>query len=124
MQSSQYVAIVDDDTSHRRALARLLAAHGVEARCYHSARAFLNALSSDMPDCLIVDVHMPEMTGLDLQRELLRRGIDLPTIVVTASDDDRIAADAAALGALAFLRKPVTKDALMAAVTVAVTRRT
>ena len=116
MQRSGCVAIVDDDASIREALARLLRVHGINSRNYPSARAFLEALPFHMPDCLIVDVNMPEMTGIELQRELLNRGIRIPTIVITASNDKSIAASAASLGAAAFLLKPVPRDALMAAI--------
>jgi len=120
MQRSGYVAIVDDDASTRAALARLLRMHGINAQSYPSARALLNAVSftqpSDMPDCLIVDVNMPEMTGIELQRELLNCGVRIPTIVITASEDKTVAASAASLGASAFFLKPVPRDALMAAI--------
>jgi FixJ family two-component response regulator len=119
MPRSGHVAIVDDDTSMRVALARLLRVHGIESRVYPSARAFLAAMPTAMPYCLIVDVDMPEMTGLDLQRELLKLGVHVPTIVITAMDDDRIAANAASLGASAFLSKPLAEDALMAAILMA-----
>jgi FixJ family two-component response regulator len=115
-----HVAIVDDDASIREALARLLSVHGINSRSYPSARAFLNAVflapAYDMPDCLIVDVNMPEMTGIELQRDLLHRGIHIPTIVITASDDKSIASSAASLGAAAFFLKPVPRDRLMAAI--------
>ena len=97
MQRYGYVAIVDDDASMRKALARLLRIHGINSRSYPSARVFLEGLSSGMPDCLIVDVNMPEMTGVELQRELLNRGVHIPTIVITASNDKSIAASAAGL---------------------------
>ena len=116
MQRSGYVAIVDDDASMRAALARLLRVHGINSRNYPSARAFLEALPSHMPDCLIVDVNMPDMTGIELQCELLNCGVRIPTIVITASDDKSIAASAASLGAAAFFVKPVPRDALMAAI--------
>jgi FixJ family two-component response regulator len=120
MQRSGYIAIVDDDASMREALARLLRVHGINSRNYPSARALLNAVCSsqhsDTPDCLIVDVNMPEMTGIELQRELLKRGVRIPTIVITASDDKSIAASAALLGAVAFFPKPVPRDALMTAI--------
>ena len=116
MQQSGYVAIVDDDASTRKALARLLRVHGINSRSYPSARIFLGGLSSGMPVCLIVDVNMPEMTGIELQRELLNRGIRIPTIVITASNDKSIAASAGSLGAAAFFLKPVPRDALMAAI--------
>jgi FixJ family two-component response regulator len=70
MQRSGNVAIVDDDASMREALARLLRIHGINSRRYPSARVFLESLASGMPDCLIVDVNMPEMTGIELQGEL------------------------------------------------------
>ena len=116
MQRYGYVAIVDDDASMRKALARLLRIHGINSRSYPSARVFLEALSSGMPDCLIVDVNMPEMTGIELQRELLNRGVRIPTIVISANDDKSIAASAASLGATAFFVKPVPRGALMAAI--------
>ena len=70
MQRSGYVAIVDDDAPLREALARLLRIQGINSRSYPSARVFLEGLASGMPDCLIVDVNMPEMTGIELQGEL------------------------------------------------------
>ena len=120
MQRSGHVAIVDDDASIREALARLLRVHGIKSLNYPSARALLNAISSaqhsEMPDCLIVDVNMPDMTGTELQRQLLNRGVRIPIIVITASDDKSIASSAASLGAAAFFLKPVPQDALMAAI--------
>ena len=105
MQRYGYVAIVDDDASMRKALARLLRIHGINSQSYPSARVFLECLSSGMPDCLIVDVNMPEMTGIELQRELLNRGVRIPTIVITASNDKSIAASAASLEPAAFFVK-------------------
>jgi FixJ family two-component response regulator len=117
MQRTGYVAIVDDDPSIRNALARLLRVHGINSRSYPSARAFLEVLPSHMPDCLIVDVNMPDMNGIELQRELLNCGVSIPTIVITASDDNKsFAASAASLGAAAFFLKPVPRDALMIAI--------
>jgi FixJ family two-component response regulator len=120
MQPTGHVAIVDDDTSMRVALARLFRLHGIDSRGYPSARAFLTALPSAMPYCLVVDVNMPDMTGLDLQRELLRLGIHIPTIVMTAVNNKRVAASAKSLGAAAVLSKPLTQDALMPAVNAAI----
>lgn len=116
MPRSGHVAIVDDDASTRTALTRLLRSHGIDCRNYPSARTFLTALASEQPYCLVVDVHMPGMTGLDLQRELLRLGVHVPTIVITAVEDERIAASARSLGAAAFLTKPLTGEALIAAI--------
>src|SRR5215469_14964500 len=124
MQRSGYVAIVDDDASMREALARLLRVYGFNSRNYPSARTLLNALAltqhSDKPSCLIVDVNMPDMTGIELQCELLKRSVRIPTIVITASHDKNIAARAVSLGASAFFLKPVPRDALIAAINTAV----
>jgi FixJ family two-component response regulator len=122
-QLSGHVAIVDDDLSVRTALARLLAVHKIDCRTYPSARAFLAALPSAMPVCLILDVNMPEMTGLDLQRELLRLGVHIPTIVITAVADESIAASAKSLGAVDFLSKPIAGERLMAAINASETKR-
>jgi FixJ family two-component response regulator len=122
-QFSGHVAIVDDDASTRIALERLLAAHKIDCRTYPSARAFLAALPSATPVCLIVDVNMPEMTGLDLQRELLKLGVHIPTIVITAIEDEIVAAGAASLGAEALLLKPMNCEALMAAISSAARKR-
>jgi FixJ family two-component response regulator len=100
----------------RKALAGLLSAHGIDARTYGSARDFLEALPSGMPDCLIVDLNMPYMSGLELQRELLRVGARIPTIVVTARDDKSYRDQCRGLGAMAYLVKPVSPDALIAAI--------
>jgi FixJ family two-component response regulator len=115
-QVSGHVAIVDDNTSMRRALQRLLSVHKIDCRTYPSARTFLTALPSATPVCLIVDVDMPEMTGIDLQRELLKLGVQIPTIVLTAVENEAVAASAASLGAKAFLHKPMNRGALIAAI--------
>src|SRR3954468_1380080 len=115
-----HVAIVDDDASLRAAFSRLLRGHGIDSQGYPSARAFLAALPAAMPACLLLDVNMPGMTGPDLQRELLRLGIDIPTIVITAIDDAFVAAETMSLGAKSFLTKPATSQSLMAAIDSAV----
>src|SRR6516225_8340972 len=119
----RHVAIVDDDASMREALGRLLRVQGINFRNYPSARAFLEALPSHAPDCLIVDVKMPDMTGIELQCELLNNGVRIPIVVITANDDKGIAASAASLGAVAFFLKPVPRDALMTAINSAKKRR-
>lgn len=110
---SGHVAIVDDDTSTRVALARALTLEKIDCQTYPSAPAFLLALPSAMPACLIVDVHMPEMTGLDLQRELRKVGIYIPTIIITAVESEAVAKSAMSLGAAAFLLKPVSREKLL-----------
>jgi len=113
---ARYVAIVDDDEFVRTGLAALLRAYGFETRAYASGPDFLKALPFAVPDCLIVDVDMPGMTGLDLQRELLRRGLHIATVVMTGSDDKATRDTCRALGAIACLRKPLQGDTLLATI--------
>src|SRR4030081_575754 len=101
-----FVAIVDDDSAVRKALARLLCASAIEARTFSSGREFLDSLPFGTPGCLIVDLQMPEMTGLELQLELARTGARLPTIVITDHHDAGLRDRGVAGGARACLRKP------------------
>jgi len=108
-----FVAIVDDDSAVRKALARLLCASAIEARTFSSGREFLDSLPSGTPDCLIVDLQMPEMTGLELQLELARTGARLPTIVITAHNDVGLRERCLAAGAAAYLLKPLDERTLI-----------
>jgi FixJ family two-component response regulator len=108
-----FVAIVDDDSAVRKALARLLCASAIEARTFSSGREFLDSLPSGTPDCLIVDLQMPEMTGLELQLELARTGARLPTIVITAHNDAGLRERCLAAGAAAYLLKPLDEGILI-----------
>jgi FixJ family two-component response regulator len=111
---SKYVAVVDDDGSIRAALTDLLRACGFATRAFASADDFLAVLSSGMPDCLVVDVEMPEMSGLELQRELSRRGVRMRIVVISGNDHYR--KQSRELGAAAYLVKPIGRDALIAAI--------
>ena len=100
----------------RTALARLLDASSFETTTYGSAREFINSIRGDVPECLIVDVHMPDFSGLDLQRYLNRINKKIPTIVITAFDDAGIRERSAASGAKAFLTKPLHGQTLIDAI--------
>ena len=117
-----YVAIVDDDASVRKALARLLRVFAIRSQTYGSAREFLNSLPSGVPECLIVDLQMPEMTGLELQCELSRAGARIPTIVITAHNELGYRERCQAAGAAAYLLKPLDENTLMAAINSAMGR--
>ncbi len=110
---STRVAIVDDDTSVCRALARLLRAHGLAVDTYGSARAFLDALRGPAPACLVVDLQMPGMTGLELQQQLAADGFQIPVIVITAHDAPETRRQCLARGAVAYLVKPLREEALL-----------
>jgi len=118
-QASPWIAIVDDDPSVLKALARLLRARTFEVRTYTSARDFLTALPDGLPECLIVDLQMPGMTGLELQRHLSRTGVQIPTIVITAHDEAGARERCEAAGASAFLSKPLHDTSLLAAIVAA-----
>jgi FixJ family two-component response regulator len=117
---SGFVAIVDDDTAVRKALSRLLAAAAIPAQCYGSAREFLDSLASGAPQCLIVDLQMPEMTGLELQSELCRLGARIPTIVITAHNESGLRERCLAAGAATYLVKPLDASELIASINSAV----
>ena len=116
MSQTGHVAVVDDDATVCKGLARLLTAYGIASQTYTSASDFLDALRSGMPDCLIVDVNMPSISGLDLMRELVFRGIRIPSIVITARPSEEIRHRCRDLGATSYLAKPLDHDALMAAI--------
>jgi FixJ family two-component response regulator len=110
------VAIVDDDASVRRALSILLDASSFETETYGSAAEFLESLRDKVPQCLIVDLQMPEMTGLELQRHLVTRGIKIPTIAITAHSEFGAEEQCHSAGAKAFLLKPIQEDILVATI--------
>jgi FixJ family two-component response regulator len=110
------VAIVDDDPSVRRALARLLGASGYGVRTFESAEEFLESGRALEVDCLIVDVYLGGMSGLDLQAELSSAGHAPPTVFVTARDDAVVATGLLRSGGVACLRKPFEDGTLLAAI--------
>jgi FixJ family two-component response regulator len=111
-----WIAIVDDDPFVLRALARLLRTRALHPRTFESAGGFLGALSEGLPQCLIVDLQMPEMSGLELQQHLSRIGIEIPTIVITAHAEGQARERCECAGAIAFLKKPLQEASLFAAI--------
>lgn len=114
--TSPSIAIVDDDAPVLKALRRLLRGRGFETAIYGSAREFLTALPRHRPDCLIIDVQMPEMNGIELLQQLRRRGVKMPTIMITAHGGEDIAERCMAAGAVAFLEKPLQNAPLFEAI--------
>ena len=116
-----HVAVVDDDAAVRKAFARLLSASSFEAKTYGSALEFLKSLKTvEAPECLVVDLHMPDLTGLDLQHQLTRLGLKIPTIVVTAFNEPGIRERCQSAGAAAFLLKPLKGEILIGAINAAI----
>ena len=115
-ESAPWIAIVDDDLSVLKALTRLLRVRALHARTFGSAQEFLAALPRGMPECLILDLQMPAMGGLELLRHLAGIGIKIPTIVITAHGDGGVRERCESAGAIAFLLKPVQDSSLFAAI--------
>ena len=112
MIASAPVFVIDDEEAVRVALAKLLRALGLTSELYASAQEFLDHYSRDRGGCLLVDIRMPGMSGLDLIEELRRRGIDLPAIVMTGHTEETSLARLATLNPIGFLEKPFTLDQL------------
>lgn len=100
------VVVVEDDSSSRTSLGRVLRAGGFEAAVYGSAEEFLSAPTRATPICLLLDIQLGGLSGLELQRRLRAEGSRVPFIAITAFDDEHARAEAQALGCLAYLRKP------------------
>jgi len=116
------VFIVDDDASVRRSVERLVRSLGLDVQTFASAREFLDGARAERPGCLVLDVHMPGSSGLDLQRELAQRGVEIPIIFLTAHGDIPMTVRAMKAGAVEFLTKPVKPRDLLAAIQGAVER--
>ncbi len=116
MPGSSVVHVIDDDEALRESLAFLLGTARLAVRTYESATAFLAALPRAEPGCIITDVRMPGISGVDLLRRLKSLEAAFPVIVITGHGDVPLAVEAMKLGAVDFLEKPFEDDALIAAV--------
>src|SRR5712692_8159941 len=112
-RKSKVVAIVDDDDLMRSALQGLLKAVGLPARAFASAEEFLESGQQHDTGCLIADIRMPGMSGLDLQAKLNAQRIRIPTIFITAHGDERMRLQALRAGAVEFLAKPFDDEVLL-----------
>jgi FixJ family two-component response regulator len=110
------VFIVDDDASFRDSLESLLRSVGQVSTSYPSARAFLEAAPPDLPACLVLDVRLPEQSGLELQRALAEQEVRLPVIVITGHGDIPMSVAAMKAGAIDFLTKPFRDQDLLDAI--------
>ncbi len=115
-EAAPVVIIVDDDQSFRTFLGRLVSTIGLKAILYASAEEFLAARPPEGPACLVLDVQMPGLSGLDLQRELARTGHLLPIVFTTGHGDIPMTVEAMKAGAVGFLTKPLRNQDLLDAV--------
>ena len=113
------VSVIDDDESVRESLPDLLRQFGFAAEAFASAEAFLESQLIGRTRCLVLDVAMPGMSGLDLQQELARRRWEIPIVFITATGDQTIRPRVLALGAVACLSKPFSETALLYALNAA-----
>jgi two-component system response regulator FixJ len=116
MTDSFVVHIVDDEEAVRQSLAFMLSTAGIPVRVYESATSFLAGLPMLQAGCLITDVRMPDMTGLELLQQLRGKGIKLPVIVITGHGDIPLAVEAMKCGALDFIEKPFAEESILRAV--------
>jgi FixJ family two-component response regulator len=116
------VFVVDDDDQVRRSLERLIRSVGLEVRVFDSARAFLDEPPVEVPACLVLDVRMPGLSGLDLQQKLNETGDQVPVIFMTGHGTIPMSVRAMKAGAVDFLQKPFDEQALLDAVNVALGR--
>jgi FixJ family two-component response regulator len=114
------VAVVDDEESIGRALKRLLRASGLEVVTYSSGGEFLDSLKANRPDCIVLDIHMPQVSGFDVQAFVSRMRPRLPIVMITGRDAEETRQSVIEAGAVAYLCKPVDEQALLAAVTAAI----
>jgi two-component system, LuxR family, response regulator FixJ len=122
MPAEALICVIDDDEAVRQSLEFLLRTAGIKVRTFESGASFLAALPNTKASCIITDVRMPEMTGIDLLRRLNEIKADIPVIVVTGHGDIALAVDAMKMGAVDFLEKPFDDELLLAAVRSALNR--
>ena len=110
------LAVVDDDADVRVALTRLVSSAGFAVETYACGAEFLQSIDDHEPDCLVLDLHMPDMSGFDVQGALVVRHAAVPVVVITGHDTPEARARALKLGAKSYLCKPVNDEALLAAI--------
>jgi FixJ family two-component response regulator len=114
------IAVVDDDASVCRALSRLLRTYDFTVATYASAREFLDSLAGPVPHCLVVDMKMPGMTGLQLHQHLVHAGLHIPAILITTCADTALVELSRTAGGAHCLEKPLQEESLLAAIEAAV----
>jgi len=110
------VFVVDDDEAVRTALRRLLSASGLDVQVYADGADFVDAVAVHRPDCLVVDLHMPGLSGLDVLRQLANLHVKVPAIVITAHDGAETRAQCESAGARGYLCKPLDAHVLLEAI--------
>ena len=115
-KAEQVVFVIDDDASMRMAISELIEAVGISCQTFGSGQELLDATLPDVPGCLVLDVRLPGLSGLNLQRELTARGIQIPIIFITGHGDIPMSVQAMKAGAVEFLTKPFRDQDLLDAI--------
>jgi RNA polymerase sigma factor (sigma-70 family) len=121
-EAASIVYVVDDDPSVRRAIKRLVGSMGLQVELFGSAQEFLQGPRPEVPSCLVLDIRLPGMSGLDFQRQLAEAGIHIPVIFITAHGDIPMTVRAMKAGAVEFLTKPFRDQDLLDAIQAALAR--
>ncbi len=116
LSARHHIVIIDDDEAVRTALQRLLRCAHHRAEAYGSGREFLNDLDQHTPDCLVLDMQMPEMSGLQIQQHLSAIGASVPVVMITGHDEAGAQEACLAAGASSYLRKPLDRSVLLEAI--------
>ncbi len=116
------MAVIDDDPSMLRSVERLLNANGFLTEGYSSAEAFLDHAQTSLVRCIVLDIHLGGMSGIQLWHQLKHLGINLPVIFITAVDDEILEREALNAGCIAYLHKPFPAESLVAAINSALQR--
>lgn len=119
IQHAKTVYVVEDDTSLRNAVRRLLKCAQYRVLAFASAEEFYRSDFKDNPGCLLLDIRLPGLSGFELQEQLLASGVQMPVIFLTGQDRAGMEEQAMRLGASAYLRKPVDEDTLLGAIQLA-----
>lgn len=123
LKHKSLIAVVDDDQSVREALENLISSVGFEVELFASAEEFLDSHTPLRTDCAVLDLCLPGITGLELQQRLTADGQSIPVVIITAQGDEKTQDEAIAAGAIAFLKKPVKEEVLLAALESALKRK-
>jgi two-component system response regulator FixJ len=122
MPGDPVIHLIDDDGEVRAAIAFLLTSHGFAVRIHQSAASFLDSVATAQPGCIVSDIRMPEISGLELLHRIKQLSLNLPMILMTGHGDVPLAVDVMKAGAVDFLEKPFADEALIAAIGIAIGR--
>jgi two-component system, LuxR family, response regulator FixJ len=111
------IAVVDDEEPVRKALSRLLRLAGLKAEIFASGAEFLESLTNNTPDCVVLDLHMPDTDGFEVESRLRQRGFRVPIVIITGRDMPEDRERMTERGVTAFLQKPLDGQLLLAAIT-------